>query len=59
MKKQYKNNSSILESIHKSVTRSYKNGIINLTAMQKFDKLCMVDGIHIVKNQTQKQQVAG
>ncbi|SRR6185437_597266 len=33
----------ILTKIHKSVTNAYKKGIVDLTTMQKFDKLCMID----------------
>ncbi|MCC2625706.1 MAG: transcriptional regulator [Burkholderiales bacterium] len=33
----------ILTKIHKSVTSAYKKGIVDLTTMQKFDKLCMID----------------
>jgi putative transcriptional regulator len=33
----------ILEKVHKSVTKAYKKKIIDLSTMQKFDKLCMID----------------
>jgi putative transcriptional regulator len=32
-----------LEKTHKSVIHAYKKGIVNLSTMQKFDKLCMID----------------
>ena len=38
----------ILEKVHKSVTNAYTKGIVNLSTMQKFDKLCMIDSHHML-----------
>ena len=35
--------SRILKEIHDSVSRGYAAGIIDLSTMQKFDNLCMID----------------
>lgn len=43
MKKKYKNNSSILESIHKTISELYKEGNVAPITMRKFDKLCLAD----------------
>ena len=42
------NNNKILEKIHNSVSRGYKKGIVDLSTMQKFDKLCMINA-HPIK----------
>lgn len=54
----------ILEKVHRSVTSAYKKGLVDLTTMQKFDKLCMIDNhpmhpeeiINIRKNITRTTQ---
>lgn len=32
-----------LKEIHESMTDAYQAGIIDLSTMQKYDKLCMID----------------
>jgi len=54
-------NNKILNNIHDAVTGFYKAGVVNLSTMQKYDKLCLIDSHEMKPEEIQhiRKDIAG
>ena len=60
--KKFNNSNGILESIHKTISELHKEGILPITTMRKFDKLCLAEVRNLtpkdIKHIREKEQVS-